>query len=188
MLLFKSILVAILLIYLTVCVAVFIYRKVVRLSYFLRSLGMIIFFGYTCHNFGLSWTTISLLYLSVCVLNLILRALFPSSSKTKSAGGYLTIESALTGRRGFSYSKFNGYSSASFPLNQNNDCHHEEERRIDLPNFSRLFLRVFVPLWLSYCLAVETINNSFSCTNSFYSFTFNMKNKIKTIFKNIKAA
>jgi hypothetical protein len=186
--LFNTILLTILVVYAALCTVLFIYRKVVRLSYFWRSLGMIIFFVYTCRNFGVSWATISLLYLSACVLNFILSELFPLSLKAKSGGRYLTINTALVESSGFSYNKFKGHSSASSQVNQVESCYHEEERPNDVIKLSRLFLRVFVPLWLSYYIAVETFNKSFNPSDSFYSFTFNMKNKLNTIFKRIKVA
>jgi hypothetical protein len=164
--------------YATLCTVLFIYRKVLRLSYFWRSLGMIIFFGYTCRNFEVSWTTISLLYLAACVLNFILCALFPSSSKTKYSDNYLTIYSALGKGNSYLYNRCKGYSRHSA----------QEEERNEFINSGRVLLCALVPLWLIYFLSKEAFNNSFRIGNSFYSSTIRMKNKIITIFKNIKAA
>jgi hypothetical protein len=184
MLLFK-ILIAILLFYIAACAVVFVYHKILRLSRFWRNLGMLIFFVVTCHNFGLKWTTISLLYLLVCVLNFILRSLMPS--QTKFSNDYLTIDAALIKGSNFSYDKFKGYLNASPPPNQNQVCHHEEERRSDLPKISRLFLRAFVPLWLTCFWAIQFFSNSFKSSDSFHSFTFIVKNIIIKNLKNIKA-
>jgi hypothetical protein len=184
MVLFK-ILIAILSACILVCTGVFIYRKILRLPRFWRNTGMLIFYVYTCHYFGVKWMTISLLYLSVCVVIFILRLLSPSS-KIKT-GDYKTSYSSLSEGSDFSYNKLKGYSNASPHLNPNQDGHHGEERQSDLPKLSRLFLCAFVPLWLIGFL-VEAFNNSFCDSNSVSSFTFIVKSNITVFFKNIKAA
>jgi hypothetical protein len=136
---------------------------------------------------------IILFYVLECVLVFIYRKLlYLSRSKTNSANSYKTIYSALIERTNFSYNKHKGYSNNVSPylfsLNQNQDCHHEEERRSDLPKFRNLFLCAFVPLWLACFSAYKTFNFSFRIGSSFYSSAFSISNKIITIFKSIKAA
>jgi hypothetical protein len=178
MLLFKTILL-ILLACITMCAVVFVYRKILRLPDFWRNTGMIIFFVLSCHNFGLKWTTISILYLSVCFAIFILRALL-ASSKTKYDNK--TIYSALLRGTGFSYNKFKGYSKQ--PLNTRS----EEEQETELIKLNSLVLCALVPLWLIYFLSKKTFNNSFRIVYSFYSNTFIIRNKITPFLKSIKIA
>jgi hypothetical protein len=180
MLLFKAILIAILLVYVLVCGLVFIYRKLLHLSPFWCNVGMITFFVMTCHYFGVKAITILLLYASVCALTFIFRVLLLSTSK--SANDYKTIYSALAEGNNFSYNKYNGYS------NQLLSPEVIEGQQNKLLKFNGLLLCALVPLWLTYFFAYKTFNFLFRVGSSIYSKIFGMKNKITTIFKNIKAA
>ncbi len=188
MLLFKIILLAILLICAAVCVAVFISRKNPRSPRSWNNIVMLIFFVCTCHNLGVKYTIISLLYLSVCAFTFILLAL--SSSKTKFSNGYKTIYSALLDVNnparmwsgGFSYNKFKGYSNLLLSPGL------KEEQSYEPVKFNKLLHCALVPLWLIYFISKKAFNNSFRIGISFYSCTFKMRNKIKLFLKNIKDA
>jgi hypothetical protein len=176
MLLFKTILLIILLVCLALCAAVFIYNAAQRLSSFWRNTVLVAFFLHTCHNFGVGWTKILLLYISVCVVAFILRALFPFA-KTKR-GYSIPIE-----RNNFSYNSFTSYSNYLF-----HNQAVEEEQPVEYFKFNKFVLCALLPLWLIHFLSKKTINNSFSIGSSFYSSAFSLGNKIIMIFKNIKAA
>lgn len=175
MLLFITTLLTILIIYLAVYIAVFSYRNVLHLPRSWRNIGMTVFFAYACHHFGIKWTIISLLYLSVCAITFILRALlYPL--KTKSAN-YLTGYPDLEDENDFSRNKCLEHSSVpATVLSVAND--EQQKARI---KFNTLILCPFVPL----CLAIKT---SFNRYNFFYTVTFSVRNKIINFFKNIKAA
>jgi hypothetical protein len=179
MLAFITILIAILLTCLAIGAFVFIYRKIVYLPLFWRNTAMILFFAYTSHYFSLKWTTISLLYLSVCIINFILQELF-HSSKTRGVG-YKTIYSTLLGGNNGSFYN-HGYS------NYLRSQQVIEEQQNESFKFNKLILCAFVPLWLIYFLSQKTVNKSFKIAGYFYSNLFGMKNKMNLFLKNIKAA
>jgi hypothetical protein len=174
MLLFKVLLLTILL----VC-AVILYRKISRLSYFWSNTFVIIFLAYTCHHFGIKWTTISLLYLSVCLVTFILRALL-SSSRRRHTNYYKSIYSQ-TGGNNFSF--YNHGYSKYLPAQQVAD-----ELSNKLLRFNKLVLCAFVPLWLAYFITSKTVNLSFRIGASLFPGIFIAGNNPIPFLKNIKAA
>jgi hypothetical protein len=187
MLYFKAILLIILSGYLATCVVVFSYHKIIRLPRFWRNMGMTIFFIETCYYFGVKPVIISLLYLSVCAVTFILRALLNEfSPQTNSADDDKTFYSGLLLRR---YASLN-YRMHSNPLvggGTDLPALTTENGESDALKLNQLLLCVLVPLWLSCFLAYKTYRLSYGILNSIYPNTFRIKNKIITILKSIKA-
>lgn len=171
MLLFITLLIAILLTYVVVCSVIFIYRRPRCISLFHRII-IIIFFLLTGCFFGFKAIAITILayYVLLCVLTFILRKLSKS-----------IIDYSLLDKDNFSCNS-GGYSAISRNLFLLNMQSEKQNNHIKL---SRLFLCAFVPLWLIGFLAFKTFTNSLSCASFLPSITQKMKNKIVEILKSI---
>jgi hypothetical protein len=174
MLLFTIILIAILLVYIAVCSVIFIYHHPQRLVSFVHTIAIIMLFLLTGYFLGVKAMAITIVvYFAVTGgLTFVLRLL----SKLK-----YTIDPSVFDRDNFScnHKKHSNLVSAA---------NIDKEKQNQPAKLSRLFLCAFVPLWLTGFLAAKTFNSAFSCGNYSYSLTFQVKNKLTVIFKNIQAA
>jgi hypothetical protein len=172
MLLFKTILIAILLIYVAVCGVVFIYRRPQYIVWLGHTIAILMFFLLTGYFFGAkTMTMLILLYaILISVLTFVLRKLSKS-----------IIDYSLFDNDSFSFD-YKRYSNSVSRINI------ENEKQNHLTKLSRVFLCAFVPLWLIGFLTVKTFNSAFNCGNYFYPLTFSVKNKRTVFFLNIQAA